>query len=202
MSRDRRTSTAGQPTARTGRGRGGAHRRGRRQSFDGCADPRLKAGDAVAGPAPARVHPRRAADRSRSGTPRSSSSPRPGHITDDKRQEFILLSDVLGASMQTIAVNNPAYKDATEATVFGPFFVEDAPEIPLGGDIAGGAAGRAVLGRGTRRATPTGTPCPGPGSRSGRRTRTASTTSSTPTAGSPAAAHLFADEDGGTRSGG
>ena len=31
-----------------------------------------------------------------------------GHITDDKRQEFILLSDVLGASMQTIAVNNEA----------------------------------------------------------------------------------------------
>lgn len=60
-----------------------------------------------------------------------------GHITDDRRQEFILLSDVLGASMQTINVNNAAYKDATEATVFGPFFVDDAPEIPVGGDIAG-----------------------------------------------------------------
>lgn len=65
-----------------------------------------------------------------------------GHITDDKRQEFVLLSDVLGASMQTIAVNNQAYKGATDATVFGPFFVEDAPEIPLGGDMAGGAAGQ------------------------------------------------------------
>lgn len=65
-----------------------------------------------------------------------------GHITDEKRQEFVLLSDVLGASMQTIAVNNEAYGDATEATVFGPFFVNDAPEIPLGGDIAGGAAGQ------------------------------------------------------------
>jgi protocatechuate 3,4-dioxygenase beta subunit len=43
-----------------------------------------------------------------------------GHITDERRQEFILLSDVLGASMQTIAVNNPVAKDATEATVFGP----------------------------------------------------------------------------------
>src|ERR671912_1749772 len=52
-----------------------------------------------------------------------------GHITDDRRQEFILLSDVLGASMQTINVNNEAYGNATEATVFGPFFVEDAPEI-------------------------------------------------------------------------
>ena len=64
-----------------------------------------------------------------------------GRITDDKRQEFILLSDVLGASMQTIAVNNEAYKDATEATVFGPFFVEDSPEISRGGDSAGGATG-------------------------------------------------------------
>ncbi len=64
-----------------------------------------------------------------------------GHITDDRRQEFILLSDVLGVSMQTIAVNNEAYGDATEATVFGPFFVEDSPEVPIGGDIAGGAAG-------------------------------------------------------------
>src|SRR5699024_2747619 len=65
-----------------------------------------------------------------------------GHITDDRRQEFILLSDVLGISMQTINVNNTAYKNATEATVFGPFFVDDAPQIELGGDISGGAAGQ------------------------------------------------------------
>ena len=32
-----------------------------------------------------------------------------GHIIDDKRQEFIGLSDVLGLSMQTIAINNQAY---------------------------------------------------------------------------------------------
>jgi hydroxyquinol 1,2-dioxygenase len=72
-----------------------------------------------------------------------------GHITDDRRQEFILLSDVLGASMQTINVNNAAYKEATEATVFGPFFVEDAPQIPNGGDIAGGAPGQPCWVEGT-----------------------------------------------------
>lgn len=72
-----------------------------------------------------------------------------GHITDDKRQEFVLLSDVLGASMQTIAVNNPAAGNATEATVFGPFFTADAPEIPIGGDIAGGAAGESCWVEGT-----------------------------------------------------
>lgn len=64
-----------------------------------------------------------------------------GHITDDRRQEFILLSDVLGASMQTITINNEAQANATEATVFGPFFVAGSPEIQLGGDIAAGAPG-------------------------------------------------------------
>jgi hydroxyquinol 1,2-dioxygenase len=83
-----------------------------------------------------------------------------GHITDEKRQEFVLLSDTLGASMQTITVNNQAYGKATEATVFGPFFVEDAPLVPLGGDISGGAAGEPCWVEGTIRDTE-GTPVPG-----------------------------------------
>ncbi|MEU6559354.1 intradiol ring-cleavage dioxygenase [Nocardia nova] len=66
---------------------------------------------------------------------------RAGHITDEHRQEFILLSDVLGLSMLTVAINEPPEPGATESTVFGPFFVDDAPEVPLGGDIARGAAG-------------------------------------------------------------
>ncbi|MGY0499005.1 intradiol ring-cleavage dioxygenase [Nocardia sp. FBN12] len=66
---------------------------------------------------------------------------RAGHITDNRRQEFILLSDVLGLSMLTVAINEPAEPGATESTVFGPFFVDSAPEIPLGGDIARGAKG-------------------------------------------------------------
>ncbi len=53
----------------------------------------------------------------------------------------MLLSDVLGASMQTIAINNQAYANATEATVLGPFFVDGAPAVELGGDIAFGAPG-------------------------------------------------------------
>jgi hydroxyquinol 1,2-dioxygenase len=72
-----------------------------------------------------------------------------GHMTDDRRQEFILLSDTLGASMQTIAINNAAYENATEATVFGPFFSEDAPLIDLGGDIAGDATGQPCWVEGT-----------------------------------------------------
>jgi len=66
---------------------------------------------------------------------------RAGHITNDVRQEFVLLSDALGASMQTINVNNASYRNATEATVFGPFFVEDATHVELGGDLAFGAPG-------------------------------------------------------------
>ena len=83
-----------------------------------------------------------------------------GHITDDRRQEFILLSDALGVSMQTIAVDNEAYRDATEATVFGPFFVEGSPRIEIGGDLAGGASGEPCLVEGTVRDTD-GKPVPG-----------------------------------------
>jgi hydroxyquinol 1,2-dioxygenase len=72
-----------------------------------------------------------------------------GHITDDRRQEFVLLSDVLGVSMQTITINNQAYADATEATVFGPFFVQDAPLIEIGGDIGSGASGEPCWVEGT-----------------------------------------------------
>jgi len=66
---------------------------------------------------------------------------RVGHITDDKRQEFILLSDTLGLSMLTVAMNNDKPAGCTEATVFGPFYVEGAPSYDLGEDVAHGAAG-------------------------------------------------------------
>jgi protocatechuate 3,4-dioxygenase beta subunit len=62
--------------------------------------------------------------------------------------------------MQTITVNNQADGKATEATVFGPFFVEDAPRVALGGDISGGAAGEPCWVEGTIRDTE-GTPVPG-----------------------------------------
>jgi hydroxyquinol 1,2-dioxygenase len=66
---------------------------------------------------------------------------RTGHITDDKRQEFILLSDVLGLSMLVVGINNRRPPEATESTVFGPFFVEGSPEFSNGDDIAGDAPG-------------------------------------------------------------
>ena len=70
---------------------------------------------------------------------------RTGHITDERRQEFILLSDVLGLSMLTVGLNQTTGTEATEATVFGPFFSEGSPEVPQGGDLARGFAGERML---------------------------------------------------------
>jgi hydroxyquinol 1,2-dioxygenase len=65
-----------------------------------------------------------------------------GQITDEKRQEFILLSDVLGLSTLVTAQCNRRPAGCTEATVFGPFFVEGAPEHRNGEDISNGASGQ------------------------------------------------------------
>jgi hydroxyquinol 1,2-dioxygenase len=74
-----------------------------------------------------------------------------GHITTDKRQEFILLSDTLGLSMLVTALNNRKPEGCTEATVFGPFHVENSTPYPLGADIANGAVGEPCFVRGVVR---------------------------------------------------
>ncbi|WP_372658421.1 intradiol ring-cleavage dioxygenase [Hydrogenophaga sp.] len=85
---------------------------------------------------------------------------RAGDITDDKRQEFILLSDTLGLSMLTVAMNNDKPAGCTEATVFGPFFVEGAPHFEHGDDVANGAVGQPCEVRGSVRGLG-GEPVPG-----------------------------------------
>ena len=62
-----------------------------------------------------------------------------GQKCDDKRQEFILLSDVLGLSMMVVALNHKTAPGATEATVLGPFFAHGAPEFDYGADLREGA---------------------------------------------------------------
>ena len=52
---------------------------------------------------------------------------KPGQKCDDKRQEFILLSDVLGISALVDTINNRKTLNATESTVLGPFHVKNAP---------------------------------------------------------------------------
>lgn len=74
---------------------------------------------------------------------------RAGHMTDDKRQEFILLSDTLGLSMLTVAMNNAKPAGCTEATVVGPFHVENAPHYKLGDDVGNGAIGAPCFVKGT-----------------------------------------------------
>ena len=59
-----------------------------------------------------------------------------GKWCDDKRNEFILMSDTLGVSMLVDFLNYGKAEGCTESTVLGPFFVEGAPELPLGADIA------------------------------------------------------------------
>lgn len=84
---------------------------------------------------------------------------RTGKISNDTRQEFILLSDVLGASMLTVGINHRKPEGATEATVFGPFFVEGAPEFDNGDDLANGAPGEPCFVSG-RVVSTDGTPIP------------------------------------------
>lgn len=68
---------------------------------------------------------------------------------DAIRQEFILLSDVLGVSM---TVDDVAHAEvppnATESSALGPFYTDDAPEIAQGGTIARSGKGESVLVRG------------------------------------------------------
>jgi catechol 1,2-dioxygenase len=64
-----------------------------------------------------------------------------GHITDDKRQEFILWSDTLGLSMLVDALANQLPEGATESTVLGPFYVPGSPLRDYGADIAEEEAG-------------------------------------------------------------
>lgn len=59
-----------------------------------------------------------------------------GHWCDDKRQEYVLLSDTTGVTILVDLINHARLGDATESTVLGPFFVEGAPEMPMGADIA------------------------------------------------------------------
>ncbi len=88
----------------------------------------------------------------------------------------MLLADVLGLSMLTVGLGNPATGGATESTVFGPFFVESSPAVKNGDDIANGAPGVPCLISG-RVLNTKGEPIDGALSRPGRPTRTASTTS-------------------------
>ena len=71
-----------------------------------------------------------------------------GHKSDDWRQEFILLSDVLGVSMLVDAINSRRPVGASENTVLGPFHVGGTPEYPMGTNICLDGKGEDMVARG------------------------------------------------------
>lgn len=59
-----------------------------------------------------------------------------GHACTPIRQEFILLSDVLGLSALVNALHDKAAAElGTQTSLLGPFYREKAPELPLGACI-------------------------------------------------------------------
>lgn len=83
-----------------------------------------------------------------------------GRISDDKRQEFILASDVLGLSSLVVQLNNRFADDATPATVLGPFHIDGSPAAEYGFDMSEGIPGAPLFITGTVRDTD-GKPVPG-----------------------------------------
>jgi hydroxyquinol 1,2-dioxygenase len=76
---------------------------------------------------------------------------RTGQISDDKREEFILASDVLGLSMLVVQMNHRLDPAATPATVLGPFHIEGSPEFGFGEDMSEGVPGTPLYLHGTVR---------------------------------------------------
>jgi hydroxyquinol 1,2-dioxygenase len=76
---------------------------------------------------------------------------RTGQISDEKRQEFILASDVLGLSMLVVQMNHRLDPDATPNTVLGPFHIDGSPPLPFGADMSDGVAGTPLFVHGTVR---------------------------------------------------
>jgi hydroxyquinol 1,2-dioxygenase len=76
---------------------------------------------------------------------------RTGRISDDKREEFILASDVLGLSMLIVEMNHRLDPAATPATVLGPFHVDGSPALEFGADMSDGVPGTPLFVVGTVR---------------------------------------------------
>ena len=68
-----------------------------------------------------------------------------GQMCSDWRQEYILLSDVLGVSMLVDAINHRRPSAATPNTILGPFYIANAPRYPLGTDICRDGKGQPMV---------------------------------------------------------
>lgn len=76
---------------------------------------------------------------------------RAGQISDDKREELILASDVLGLSMLVVQMNHRLDPAATPATVLGPFHIDGSPGLGFGADMSDGLPGTPLYVHGTVR---------------------------------------------------
>jgi len=74
-----------------------------------------------------------------------------GQISNEKREEFILASDVLGLSMLVVQMNHRLDPQATPATVLGPFHIDGSPEFDYAGDMSDGLPGTPLYLHGTVR---------------------------------------------------
>ena len=68
-----------------------------------------------------------------------------GKMSTPERNEFILTSDILGLSALVDMIKGRDVTTGTEYSLLGPFFVEGAPEVPVGGDMAGSDPGTEVV---------------------------------------------------------
>ncbi|KAI0008338.1 dioxygenase [Xylariaceae sp. FL0662B] len=68
-----------------------------------------------------------------------------GKISSDVRQEFILLSDIVGLSLLVDSINHPKPPASTEGSVLGPFHTHDAPALPNGSNMASDPEGEPLL---------------------------------------------------------
>lgn len=83
-----------------------------------------------------------------------------GHASDERRQEWVLLSDLLGLTQLVEEINGHRPEGATPATARGPFYREDAPRLSLGADICLDGRGEPLAVKGRVRHLD-GTPIPG-----------------------------------------
>lgn len=68
-----------------------------------------------------------------------------GHASDERRQEWVLLSDLMGVTQLVEEINTRRPKGATPNTARGPFYRADAPRHPLGADICLDGAGERMV---------------------------------------------------------
>jgi hydroxyquinol 1,2-dioxygenase len=68
-----------------------------------------------------------------------------GKLSADKRQEFVVASDVLGLSMLIVQMDDRFSPSATPPAVLGPFYIDDSPAAPFGFDMADGIPGTPVV---------------------------------------------------------